>query len=609
MSELRLIHLTYSGFGKPDARVEFDPALTVIYGASDTGKSFIAESIEYMLGGAKLELVSEAAGYSQILLGLQLPDGKTLTLLRAPGSNAIHIHRGDHRGLVTAPADGTVTATHTARSKNSLSLLLLGQLGLTDLRIRKNDAGGTRELNLSDLVHLAVIPETRMLSPLSPVLRSAADSGKSAAASVMRLLLTGEGDSDTATGLNAGQRRVNRGQINLLDQLIVDLHAQLTTDENATELRARQARLQASIDEHSNALRAITDRHLKAVTTRMRTSEELAGLEARLSEVGDLVSRFVLLEAQYRSDLARLEMVAEAGSLLGYFKVGTCVFCGADPEHQRPSHGEHETTQLHIAVQSETAKTNALLNDLIPTIQDLRAQFENLAVRRTSLLHRGAQIDTEITETEQLLAPMRERMEETLQARSAVERNLELHARIEELEERRSQLDGKAANFTTRRMEYIPNRIVSAFDGTLRRTLDAWTVPSVGFAEYDQYAMDVRAGGRLRASRGKGVRSVLHSAFTTALAEYCLANSKPHPGFVVLDSPVVTYRDPISDPVGEDVDLTPYVLDQFYKNMLNFPGQAIILENGDPPVDVASHALTYCFTGSGPGRSGFFPAS
>jgi predicted nuclease with TOPRIM domain len=609
MSELRLIHLTYADFGKPDARVEFDPALTIIYGASDTGKSFIAESIEYMLGGAKLELVSEAEGYSQILLGLQLPDGNTLTLLRAPGSNTIRIHRGDHRGLVTAPADTTVTATHTARSRNSLSLLLLGQLGLTDLRIRKNDAGGTRELNLSDLVHLSVIPETRMLSPLSPVLRSGADSGKAVAASVMRLLLTGEGDPDIATGLNAGQRRVNRGQINLLDQIIVDLHARLTTDENVTELRARQARLQASIDEHSSALRAITDRHLKAVTLRMQMAEELAGLEARLSEIGDLVSRFVLLEAQYRSDLARLEMVAEAGSLLGYFKVGTCVFCGADPEHQHPGHGEHEATQLHIAVQSETTKTKALLNDLIPTIQDLRAQFEDLTVRRTSLMQRGAQTDTEITETEQLLAPMRERMQETLQARSAVERNLELHARIEELEERRSRLDGKAANLATRRMEYIPNRIVSAFDGTLRRTLDAWTVPSVGFAEYDQYAMDVRAGGRLRASRGKGVRSVLHSAFTTALAEYCLANSKPHPGFVVLDSPVVTYRDPISDPVGEDVDLTPYVLDQFYKNMLNFPGQAIVLENGDPPVDVASQAHTYCFTGSGPGTSGFFPTS
>ena len=72
-----------------------------------------------------------------------------------------------------------------------------------------------------------------------------------------------------------------------------------------------------------------------------------------------------------------------------------------------------------------------------------------------------------------------------------------------------------------------------------------------------------------------------------------------------MDSPVVTYRDPISDPVGEDVDLTSTVVDKFYREMLNFPGQAVILENGDPPGDVIVRARVYCFAGAGSGRSGF----
>ncbi|MFF9051543.1 hypothetical protein ACF09Z_10395 [Streptomyces erythrochromogenes] len=609
MSELRLTHLTYAGSSRPVASVEFDAALTLIYGASDTGKSFIAESIEYMLGGrGNLELVPEADGYSQILLGLQLPDGSPLTLVRVPGKGTIHIHREDLRSLVTRPADADVTAAHTARSRNSLSLFLLTELGLEGLRLRKNDAGGTRELTLNDLVHLSVVPETRMVDPLSPVLHSSATSGKTVAASVMRLLLTGEGDPDVDTGPNAGQRRVNKGKINLLDQIIIDLQNKLTTNENVSELRARQVRLQTSIDEHSTTLRVITDRHLDAVTARMKAADELAGLEARLTEVGDLVTRFELLEAQYRSDLARLEMVTEAGTLLGYFQVGTCVFCGAEPEHQNPDHGEHETTQLHIAVQSETAKTSALLADLLPTIEDLRAQFGELSARRASLLQEAARADEQIASTQELMAPMRERMDESLQARSAIERALELHQRIDELEERRSRLDGEGAVPSQRPAEYIPNRDLTAFEGVLRRTLETWKVPSVQFPEYDQYALDIRAGGRTRAGRGKGVRSVLHSAFTTALARFCFDNGRPHPGFVVLDSPVVTYRDPISDdPVGEDVDMTSNVVDHFYRNMLAFPGQAVIIENGDPPVDVISQALTYRFAGADSGRSGFFP--
>ena len=171
--------------GKPAATVHFGPALTVIYGASDTGKSFIVESIEYMLGGSQAPEVPEAAGYSQILLGLRLPDGTPLTLLRAPHSSTIHLYRSDHRSVVTAPADAQVTAAHTARSKNSLALFLMNELALADLRIRKNEAGASRSLALRDLVHLSVIPETRMVAPLSPVLPSAAASGKTAAASVI----------------------------------------------------------------------------------------------------------------------------------------------------------------------------------------------------------------------------------------------------------------------------------------------------------------------------------------------------------------------------------------------------------------------------------------
>lgn len=607
MNGLELVHLTYAGSGKPTASIEFDPALTLIYGASDTGKSFIAESIEYVLGGTSLELVPEADGYSQILLGLRLPDGDPLTLVRTPDGNTVFVHRAELRELVTRHPDAQLSAVHSARSKNSLSILLLRELGLGDYRIRKSDAGTTRPLALSDLIHLSVIPETRMVAPLSPVLPSSASTGKTAAASVMRLLLTGEGDADIDPGLNAGQRRVHRGNIRLLDQIALDLHAKLTTQETVRELRTRQSLVQASLDEHSSSLSAITTRHLDAVTTRMKAAQELAEVESRLSEVGDLVSRFSLLEAQYRSDLDRLEMVTEAGSILGYFNAGTCVFCGAEPEHQHPGHGDFETTQLHIAVQHEATKTSTLLADLLPTIADLTSQFEQLASRRTELIDTDGLAQQRIAEAEAALAPVRERMGEILKARSEIERNLELHQRIEELDERRSKLDGETSTHNSRPAEYIPTRVLSRFDAVLRQTLEAWGVPSVQYPEYDQHALDVRAGNRLRSSRGKGVRSVLHSAFTTALASYCHINDTPHVGFVVLDSPVVTFRDPIEEPVGHDVDLTSTVVERFYRSMLSFPGQAVIIENGDPPSDVVASCRTYRFVGPGTGRPGFFP--
>ena len=44
------------------------------------------------------------------------------------------------------------------------------------------------------------------------------------------------------------------------------------------------------------------------------------------------------------------------------------------------------------------------------------------------------------------------------------------------------------------------------------------------------------------------VRAILHAAFTLSLAQYCFDRDFPHPGFVVLDSPLVTYRPQIIRP-------------------------------------------------------------
>ncbi|SBU97322.1 hypothetical protein YW5DRAFT_05470 [Streptomyces sp. Ncost-T6T-1] len=101
---------------------------------------------------------------------------------------------------------------------------------------------------------------------------------------------------------------------------------------------------------------------------------------------------------------------------------------------------------------------------------------------------------------------------------------------------------------------------------------------------------------------------MLHSAFTTALAHYCHEHDRPHPGLVVLDSPVVTYRDPQGDAPGDDVPMTSAVLDHFYRNMLAFPRQVSIFENPDPPQDVIAQARTHRFGLQESDRAGFFPA-
>jgi hypothetical protein len=132
-------------------------------------------------------------------------------------------------------------------------------------------------------------------------------------------------------------------------------------------------------------------------------------------------------------------------------------------------------------------------------------------------------------------------------------------------------------------------------------------------------AQDILLDGKERAANGKGVRAILHAAFKVAIMIHCHRRKLPHPGFVLLDTPLLTYREPMDVPrYGElEVDeaaLKATSLDQrFYRHLARLApiGQVIVLENSDPPEDIGDYATVTTFAKrSGPGqRYGFFPVA
>lgn len=608
MPGLRLVHLTFAGDGKETAQVVFDPRLTVIYGASDTGKSFVTEAIDYMLGARKLSLIPEADGYTQILLGIELPDGQVITLMRGPNSARVNVFNQDLRGLIYRAADLELTAQHHGRTSKNLSRYLLERIGLDGALIATNDTGGTKAVAFRDLLHLCLVSETRMVAKTPPVLLSTGASGQTARKSVLNLLLTGQGEQASAVQPNTGQRRVHKGKISLLDELVLDLQRQLDPQGgNESELAEQLRRILTHQDGAAVSLRGVADRHAQAIGRRAALSVALGQHDQRLTEVDDLMGRFGLLGSQYESDLARLVMVEEAGSLLGYFRIGTCVFCGAEPEHQSAGHDAQETTALHTAVLAEDTKTRQLLSDLHLTIDGLREQREEIAGQRARNLEDSAATDREIAGVEEELRPLENQAAELMSARSRVEEQLGLHRRIQELEDVRAGLVADGAVPGGPPSRGIPAGTLAEFDRAIARTLEQWQVRVHDMA-YDQYSGELYVGDHARAGHGKGMRAVLHSAFAVSLADHCLRKEHHHPGFVVLDSPLVTYRQP-GVRRTDDPDLPDSVIDYFYRDLLQrFAGQAVVVENTDPPADVAAHAQVYMFSRDPQEhRFGFFP--
>ncbi len=199
-----------------------------------------------------------------------------------------------------------------------------------------------------------------------------------------------------------------------------------------------------------------------------------------------------------------------------------------------------------------------------------------------------------------------------IERRSTVQQAIALNKRIRALKRR---LDEPAPALPEKPEEpkpetagvdqYIPKSVLRNFSKTLEHILNEWHFPDATDVYFDEMKRDVVIGGRLRGSRGAGLCAITYSAFTLALFEYCRVRKMPHPGFVILDSPLIAYKEPKSDDegiTGTDLKI------RFYDHLEKFAGaeQIFIVDNTDPPEHFQAKATQFTKNPAIP-RCGLFP--
>ncbi|GAB6142298.1 hypothetical protein JCM14076_30270 [Methylosoma difficile] len=221
-------------------------------------------------------------------------------------------------------------------------------------------------------------------------------------------------------------------------------------------------------------------------------------------------------------------------------------------------------------------------------------------------------IDSEIKEK---IAPQlgqeRELFSEFVEKRASVKKAVDLYDRVRRLEERRlALLQEEDEGFSDERHQIttgIPIADAHSFSMKVSQVLKDWNFPGECNVYFEKDSNDFVIDGKPRGSRGKGLRAITHAAITIGLMEYCQEHGLSHPGFVVLDSPLLAYF----KPEGED-DLTLQGTDLkecFYNYLIKHhatESQVIIIENQHPPTDVENMIAMTIFTGNpNEGRLGF----
>jgi septal ring factor EnvC (AmiA/AmiB activator) len=610
----RLRFLGFFGPQKSPATVTFGPGLNVIYGASNTGKSFIVEAIDFMLGGKPpLRDIPERVGYDLILLGLEALDGKSFTLWRSMDGGGFRLYDGLHQ---TPPETDIpykqLDEQHSDRNDANLSSFLLGLCGLGGKRVRRNSRNETNSLSFRNIARLMIVNETEITQQNSPLFDGNPIANTPNLAT-FKLLLTGTDDSALVASNKREPEELSReAQLQLLDQLLDDYRDRLKElTKSPKELEEQLEKIDTSLRQQAAQVNITEAEFQEAAGKRRELRKKLEESRERRAEVRAMLARFNLLDKHYASDIDRLRAIEEGGTLFSVLGAGHCPLCGAVPEHHRAEAECNGNTDAVVqAARTEIAKIEVLRAELAATVRNLERESASFDRRLPTVVRELESISEAV---EELIAPklstFRKSYSDFTDKRAEVREALALYVTVQDMERRRADLekgseDEKAGTLAS---ADIPTTVTHGFAKTVEGILTGWHFPEAGDVYFDSKTRDLVIAGKSRSAFGKGLRAITHAAFTLGLLAFCRVRQTPHTGFVVLDSPLLAYR----EPDGTEDDLTGTDLqEQFYAYLEALPidTQVIVVENTDPPDSIMKRQQSLMF-GKNPhhGRYGLFP--
>jgi hypothetical protein len=295
-----------------------------------------------------------------------------------------------------------------------------------------------------------------------------------------------------------------------------------------------------------------------------------------------------------------LAAIQESGSLLVYFDQVACPLCGAAPDAQHIDEKcDGDVASIVNAAGAEIEKIDQLVVDLHSTMLDLEIELDAISAEISSVLTQYRSVEQVIRES---IAPnvkgAQAQFSELVEQRSAVQNAISMYERLERLERRKIEIAGSGGSIEQTKVAIgIPDAVAHQFSMKVEHILRAWNFPGECRVHFDKETSDFVIDGKPRGSRGKGLRAITHAAISVGLLEFCRERSLPHPGFVVMDSPLLAYFKPEGE---DDAELQGTDLkERFYNYLKTRHGrdcQIIIIENQHPPESTQQGMAITVFT-------------
>lgn len=607
---LKLTKLVLTGENKQDAIIDFKDGLNVIAGASDTGKSFAFECIDYALGSSsELKEVPEVDGYQSVFLEIEdIGQRVIFTIERGipKEKNKMTIYYSNYQDKDRAKNE-KISITHSA--KKSLSKRMLNYCGCIYKNVKKN-AEKTQSFTFRSFIPLIMISELRITATYSPIYR--ADSRGSTFAtsekSVFKTVISGTDYEKKEKKENTEIAKAElKGKIEQLKQIINEIRL----ENNDLMKGVEDIKLEKSTEiiGLNKFIKEKTDEIKKHELEYKNTQAEIEFENTELKRLLNNNNKFKLLKKNYLSDLDRLEFINDAFDLTQQLVEVECPIC-----HSPMKINEIEKSDdYYEALVAEKLKIEVQLTELDKTIKDLSDEIMNKEENISKLENHKDEIkDILNNKLGPIVAEKVEQVQNLLEIQEKINLITRNKKRMDkyytEINEWQEKIDSTVQNKGNKK-ENLPDEYTNELCMEIKQLLKKCDfIGEEDDIKYNSAINDVEIGDKEKASFGKGARAIINSTFLIGLMNYCYKKNLCHPGFVVLDSPLTTYKEKDKKD-GGDENITKGTKEKFYEMLAEQKnGQIIIFDNEEPSSTVKKKINYLHFSGdSSVGRKGLIP--
>lgn len=581
--ELRL-----TGQNKKDAIILFKPGLNVISGPSDTGKTFIFDCIDFMLGSSKkLRNIPKLKGYTNIFLEIE-SNNQTYTLeCEITNNNTYKLYSFKISKLNTEPE--ILKRKFEANSNDNIISFLLNLNNIGNKKIRKNEKGDTVNLSYRNVVKLSLINEERIITKESPI--SSHYTKNTEESNILRFFLTGIDDSNIQKKISTQEIQKRKGKIDLLYEFINN--SQVDSNISIVEIDAQLEKLEKSLNTFTQNFNRIKTEYLSLEKEYKNKNLVLLDFQKKHDELGELQKRSYILEQQYLSDIVRLKSTIESGLFMSETSVSSCPTCKQEVETQ-----QLDIDQIISSCKSEIRKISSLLNELkisqeliIEEHKEIEINLSRITLELEDVKNKLEEgIGRELDKTLETLSVLNNKKSQLIGIRDILEKKESFTKSILKLE---SSITSEKIDYPSLTEDNL-NKLCNKMSNILKDIGEKKVV------KYNKEILDFEIGDSYRGNYGKGYRAIYYAVYIIALHEI-MGDKSYKIGVPILDSPLVTYKSPKADGEGIGVNLALNFYRYLTKTNIE---QTIIIENEEPPIDIYDKINYIKFEGF---NDGFIP--